>query len=142
MKMVVAYIRPEQLPAVKESLANAGIQRYTVMAVLGTVPKAEQVMYRGVEHEISMVNRLRIEIAAKASEVDAAMAAIDSLEIELQIAAIAKREELVWLPGSSEPLRLDESDPAHLVMRQARDEAHRFAQHYHHILRRRSTFGE
>ena len=76
MKLIIAYLHPEQLPAVKESLADAGIQRFTVMTVLGTVPKAEQVTYRGVEHEISMVNRLRIEIAAKASEVDVAMTAI------------------------------------------------------------------
>ena len=76
MKLIIAYLHPEQLPAVKESLANAGIQRFTVMTVLGTVPKAEQVMYRGVEHEISLANRLRIEIAAKASQVDEAMKAI------------------------------------------------------------------
>ena len=76
MKLIIAYLHPEQLPAVKEALANAEIQRFTVMTVLGTVPKAEQVMYRGVEHEISMVNRLRVEIAAKESEVDTAMTAI------------------------------------------------------------------
>ena len=76
MKLIIAYLHPEQLPAVKESLANAEIQRFTVMTVLGTVPKAEQVMYRGVEHESSMVNRLRVEIAAKASEVDTAVTAI------------------------------------------------------------------
>jgi nitrogen regulatory protein P-II 2 len=76
MKLIIAYLHPEQLPAVKESLADAGIQRFTVMTVLGTVPKAEQVTYRGVEHEISMVNRLRIEIATKASDVDTAMTAI------------------------------------------------------------------
>jgi nitrogen regulatory protein P-II 2 len=76
MKLIIAYLHPEQLPAVKESLANAGIQRFTVMTVLGTVPKAEQVMYRGVEHEISMVNRLRIEIATKTSDVETTMTAI------------------------------------------------------------------
>ena len=76
MKLVIAYLHPEQLPAVKESLAKAGITRFTVMTVLGTVPKAEQVMYRGVEPEISMVSRLRIEIATKASEVETAMTAI------------------------------------------------------------------
>jgi nitrogen regulatory protein P-II 2 len=76
MKLVIAYLHPEQFPAVKESLANAGISRFTCMTVLGTVPKAEQVMYRGVEHEISMVSRLRLEIAAKASDVETAMGAI------------------------------------------------------------------
>jgi excinuclease ABC subunit C len=72
-------------------------------------------------------------------QLNAAMAAIDALGIELPIAAIAKREELVWLPGSSEPLRLSDSDPAHLVMRQARDEAHRFAVNRHRRRRRKRT---
>ena len=76
MKLIIAYLHPEQLPAVKEALASAGIQRFTVMTVLGTVPKAEQVMYRGVEHEISMVSRLRIEIATKTSDVETTMTAI------------------------------------------------------------------
>ena len=60
-------------------------------------------------------------------QLNAAMAAIDSLDLEIAMAGLAKREEEIWLPGASEPLRLDPSDPAHLVLRQARDEAHRFA---------------
>ena len=76
MRLIIAYLHPEQLPAVKESLAGAGIQRFTVMTALGTVPKAEQVMYRGVEHEISLVNRLRIEIAIRDSEVETTVAAL------------------------------------------------------------------
>jgi excinuclease ABC subunit C len=55
------------------------------------------------------------------------------------VVAIAKREELVWLAGSGEPLRLDRSDPAHLVLRQARDEAHRFAVSRHRGRRRKRT---
>jgi excinuclease ABC subunit C len=72
-------------------------------------------------------------------QLNAAMAALDTLEVELPLAAIAKREELVWLPGSAEPLRLDRSDPAHLVLRQARDEAHRFAVSRHRGRRRKRT---
>jgi excinuclease ABC subunit C len=72
-------------------------------------------------------------------QLNAAMAAIDSLGLELQVAALAKREELVWLPGSNEPLRLDNNDPAHLVLRQARDEAHRFAVSRHRQRRGKKT---
>jgi len=72
-------------------------------------------------------------------QLNAAMAAVDTLGIELALAAIAKREELIWLPGSSDPLRLDRSDPAHLVLRQARDEAHRFAVSRHRRRRRKRT---
>ncbi len=72
-------------------------------------------------------------------QLNAAMAALDALSVELPLAAIAKREELIWLPGASDPLRLDASDPAHLVLRQARDEAHRFAVSRHRGRRRRTT---
>ena len=72
-------------------------------------------------------------------QLNAAMAAIDSLGLDLPIAALAKREELVWLPAASEPLRLDPSDPAHLVLRETRDEAHRFAVSRHRARRSKRT---
>ena len=72
-------------------------------------------------------------------QLNAAMAAVDSLGLDLPIAALAKREELVWLPAASEPLRLDSSDPAHLVLRETRDEAHRFAVSRHRARRSKRT---
>jgi excinuclease ABC subunit C len=72
-------------------------------------------------------------------QLNAAMAALDSLGLDLPIAALAKREEDVWLPAASEPLRLDRSDPAHLVLRETRDEAHRFAVSRHRSRRSKRT---
>ena len=72
-------------------------------------------------------------------QLNAALAALDTLGIDLPVAALAKREELIWLPDVSEPLRLDRSDPAHLVLRRARDEAHRFAVSKHRRRRRKAT---
>jgi excinuclease ABC subunit C len=48
------------------------------------------------------------------------------------VASIAKREELLYVPGrEQDPIRLDHTSPAlHLVQR-IRDEAHRFAVTYH-----------
>lgn len=60
-------------------------------------------------------------------QLNAAMAALDGLGLDVPLAALAKREEAVWLPGRDEPLGADDHDPAHLVLRQARNEAHRFA---------------
>jgi excinuclease ABC subunit C len=51
------------------------------------------------------------------------------------IASIAKREEDIYLQGQSTPLRLGAHSPARKLLQYVRDEAHRFAQHYHHILR-------
>ncbi|MEE4270111.1 MAG: excinuclease ABC subunit UvrC [Thermoanaerobaculales bacterium] len=72
-------------------------------------------------------------------QLNAAMAALDTLGVDLAVAGLAKREEEVWLPGSPDPLRLDPSDPAHLVLRQARDEAHRFAVARHRKRRSKRT---
>ncbi len=52
-----------------------------------------------------------------------------------KIAAIAKREEEIFLRGSHRPLKLPAHSPARKLLQYVRDEAHRFAQHYHHILR-------
>ncbi|MHC4572914.1 MAG: UvrB/UvrC motif-containing protein [Planctomycetota bacterium] len=52
-----------------------------------------------------------------------------------KIASIAKREEEIFLRGSTKPLKLPANAPARKLLQYVRDEAHRFAQHYHHILR-------
>ena len=72
-------------------------------------------------------------------QLNAAMAALDSLAIDLPLAALAKREEEVWLPTAAEPMNLERSDPAHLVLREARDEAHRFAISRHRSRRKKRT---
>ncbi len=51
--------------------------------------------------------------------------------------SLAKREEEVYRPGEAEPLRLSRHSAALRLLQYVRDEAHRFAQHYHHLLRRR-----
>src|SRR5437867_3464119 len=51
--------------------------------------------------------------------------------------SLAKREEEVYRLDEAEPLRLSRHAAALRVLQYVRDEAHRFAQHYHHILRRK-----
>ena len=53
------------------------------------------------------------------------------------VVALAKREEEVFVPGRSQPIRLDRHDPGLQLLQRARDEAHRFAVGYHR--RRRDT---
>lgn len=70
-------------------------------------------------------------------------AAIEALEeagiTSVPTAALAKKEELLFLPQASAPLALDRHSPIlHLVQR-VRDEAHRFAVAYHRRLRKKSA---
>lgn len=51
--------------------------------------------------------------------------------------SLAKREEEIYRPGEAEPLRLSRHAAALRLLQYVRDEAHRFAQHYHHLLRRK-----
>lgn len=70
-------------------------------------------------------------------------AAADALEklgvINQPLAAIAKREELIYVLGQeSEPVRLDRFHPVLHVVQTVRDEAHRFAVTFHRARRQNS----
>ena len=58
------------------------------------------------------------------------------------VISLAKKEELVYTQARSEPIRLPRNNAALRLLQYVRDEAHRFAQHYHHILRRKSQLEE
>ncbi len=58
------------------------------------------------------------------------------------VVGLAKREELIYVQARSRPLKLPRNDDGLRLLQQVRDEAHRFGQHYHHILRRKRTFDE
>ena len=76
-------------------------------------------------------------------QLSAGLAAFEALGITPPVVlAIAKREETVFALGMEEPLRLSRHSYALRLLQYVRDEAHRFAQHYHHILRRKSMLGE
>ena len=69
----------------------------------------------------------------------AASAFDDLLSAPPAIAALAKRQELLYVHGRGQPVRLRSNDPALRLLQSVRDEAHRFAQLYHHVLRRKKT---
>lgn len=58
---------------------------------------------------------------------------------DLELASLAKKEELVFRPGSSEPMRIPKSSPVLQLLQRIRDEAHRFAITYHRKLREQRT---
>lgn len=56
------------------------------------------------------------------------------------VISLAKREEIIYVQARAAPLRLARNNVALRLLQQVRDEAHRFGQHYHHVLRRKQTF--
>ncbi|QDV11702.1 UvrABC system protein C [Rosistilla oblonga] len=73
-------------------------------------------------------------------QLNSAMAAFRDQEITPPtVISLAKRDEEIFVPGESEPIRLSRNAFALRLLQYVRDESHRFAQHYHHILRSKST---
>lgn len=73
-------------------------------------------------------------------QLNAAIAAMKALGVEPPFTiSLAKKEELVFVPGEAEPRRLSRHGFGLRLLQYVRDEAHRFAQNYHHLLRSKST---
>jgi len=76
-------------------------------------------------------------------QLHAAMEVFKTMDVKPpMVISLAKKEELVYTQAKSEPIRLARNNPALRLLQYVRDEAHRFAQHYHHILRRKAQLEE
>jgi excinuclease ABC subunit C len=59
-----------------------------------------------------------------------------------RLASIAKKEEIIFIHGQDKPLKLPANSAVRKLFQYVRDESHRFAQHYHHILRSKRVLGK
>ena len=76
-------------------------------------------------------------------QLHAAMDVFKTMDVKPpMVISLAKKEELVYTQAKSEPIKLARNHLGLKLLQYIRDEAHRFAQHYHHILRRKSTLEE
>jgi excinuclease ABC subunit C len=76
-------------------------------------------------------------------QLSAAMDAITQFQIQPELViSIAKKEELLYKVGQQEPITLGKNNEGLQLVQAIRDEAHRFAQHYHHHLRHKKSFGK
>ncbi|MFO8034507.1 MAG: excinuclease ABC subunit UvrC [Candidatus Bipolaricaulota bacterium] len=72
------------------------------------------------------------------AQLSAAIQALDEFpSVGAEPAALAKRHELIYRPGTKDPIRLPPNSPALRLLQRVRDEAHRFAVDYHRSLRGR-----
>lgn len=70
-------------------------------------------------------------------QLNAGTAVLQELQLDLPLAALAKREEELFLPGRTQPVALNRTSPALFLLQRVRDEAHRFTLAYHQLLRKK-----
>ena len=76
-------------------------------------------------------------------QLHAALEAFEQLDVRPpMVISLAKKQELIYVQSGSEPITLGRDNLGLKLCQAIRDEAHRFAQHYHHVLRRKKVVGE
>ena len=124
-----------------------GYKRFRIRGVQGvddfrSIHEVVSRRFRALNDELEIFPDILLIDGGK-GQLSAAIAAFAELGITPPtLISIAKREEELFIPGQDEPLRLSRHAFALRLLQYVRDEAHRFAQHYHHLLRRKSTLGE
>ena len=77
MKLIVAYIQPERLNDVKRELYAREIYKISVTNAMGCgQQKGYHEQYRGVDIEVNLLKKVRVEIAVNADYVDATVEGI------------------------------------------------------------------
>ncbi len=67
---------------------------------------------------------------------------LKKIGLKIPLVSIAKDRENVYTRDNRQAIKLDTDTPALNLIRRIRDEAHRFAVLYHHVLRRKKTIGK
>ena len=93
---------------------------------------------RVLKEEIEMPDLILID--GGLGQVNAAHKILNKLNlVDQPIIGIAKKEELIYRPHVSKPIKLPKDSKALWLLQRVRDEAHRFAINYHKKLRKKST---
>ena len=79
MKMIVAIVQPQQLPDIKEALQSAGFNNLTCTNILGTVANQhEDHIYRGAHQDITLFQKVRMEIGVNDDKVGEVLDALSA----------------------------------------------------------------
>ena len=123
---------------------KSGYRRYKIKTVAGNDDFASirEVVWRRYKYagmEAGLFPDV-ILIDGGKGQLSAAYSAFDELEFRPPVLlSLAKKDEELFIHGRRGPARLARNDAALRVLQAVRDEAHRFAQSYHHVLRRKAT---
>ena len=79
MKLIIAYIQPDKLTAVKQALYEKEVFKMSVTNALGCgQQKGYHETYRGADIEVNLLKKVRVEIAVNADYVEPTIDAIIS----------------------------------------------------------------
>lgn len=79
MKLIVAYIQPHKLQEVKQALAKADVGKMSVTNALGCgSQKGYHESYRGIQFDVNLLKKVRLEIAVNEDFVEKTIEAICS----------------------------------------------------------------
>jgi excinuclease ABC subunit C len=67
---------------------------------------------------------------------------LDNLGLKVPLVSIAKDQENIYVQNRAQPIKLNSDTPGLNLIRRIRDEAHRFAIKYHHLLHRKKIIGK
>jgi len=70
-------------------------------------------------------------------QVSSAVSVLEALGLKIPLIGLAKKEELIYIPGQKDPIDLPEGDRALRVLQHVRDETHRFATSHNQKLRKK-----
>ncbi|MDD2680107.1 MAG: excinuclease ABC subunit UvrC [Candidatus Omnitrophica bacterium] len=112
----------------------AGINDYAMLSEVIKRRYARLVREKSPLPDLILIDGGRAHLLTAARE-------LANLGLDIPLASIAKEEEHIYTGESPAPLKLTADTPALNLFRRIRDEAHRFAVSYHHILRRKKTIG-
>jgi excinuclease ABC subunit C len=121
---------------------KSGYRRYRIRTVEGIddyamIREVVTRRFRRLEEEGRVFPDVLL-IDGGAGQFSSARAALDGLGIATPpvLLSLAKEEETLFRAGK--PVPLEKSSAALRLLMYVRDESHRFAQHYHHLLRRKA----
>lgn len=79
MKLIIAYIQPHKLQEVKQALAKADVAKMSVTNALGCgAQQGYHESYRGVQFDVNLLKKVRLEIAVNEDYVNKTIEAIVS----------------------------------------------------------------
>ena len=124
-----------------------GYRRFRIKSVEGVDDFASirEVVTRRYRRNLREENPLPdvILIDGGKGQLSSAREAFDALFVTPPcLISLAKQEEEIYRLEAAEPLKLSRMSAALRLLQYVRDEAHRFAQHYHHLLTRKRMEGE